>query len=81
MKKRVKTDVWNIASLETELNEAIMSSTLLIAPPFWLQAGTTITDIHLFVESHLTTIKHNNGNPVFASYFDRLVKFKNMITK
>lgn len=80
MKKKVKPDFWNIAALETELNEAITSSTLIIAP-FWLQAGTTITDIHLFVESHLTTVKHNNGNPVFATYFDRLVKFKNMISK
>lgn len=74
IKKRQKPDTWDVAELETAIRSANMPQA-----PVKLDQCTTIIDVPLFIESHLSTVKHNNGNPHFKPYFDRLVKFKNLM--
>jgi hypothetical protein len=76
MKKKVKPDVWGVAELEEQIKSCILPDA-----PFCLDQCTTITDIPLFIQATITTVRHNNGNPYFRPYFDRLEKFKNIITK
>ena len=40
----------------------------------------TITDLKKFVESHVATVKSNNGKPTFKPYYDRLVQVKNLLS-
>lgn len=40
----------------------------------------TITDLPGFLRSHLSTVKQNNGNPVFAPYLDRLRRVKALLS-
>jgi hypothetical protein len=44
-----------------------------------LEEAMTITNINQFIESHLETIKAQNGNSTYLPYFDRLNKFKEYI--
>lgn len=46
-----------------------------------LDQATTITDVPLFVRSHMATIKASNGRRSFKPYFDRLLLLKEIITK
>jgi hypothetical protein len=40
----------------------------------------TITDLKKFVESHVATVKSNNGKPTFKPYYDRLEQVKNLLS-
>ncbi len=44
-----------------------------------LNKGATITDLKKFVDSHLATVKANNGNRAFLPYLERLEKVKEVI--
>ena len=44
-----------------------------------LDSGTTITGISKFIESHLSTIKANNGIRTFLPYLERLQRVKLLI--
>lgn len=46
--------------------------------PIQLNEATTIQNSYLFIESHLATIKKNNGNRTFKPYLERLQAFKNL---
>lgn len=45
-----------------------------------LKNGQTILDVKKFIESHLETLKKNNGNIVFSPYLDRLRSLKTTLT-
>lgn len=65
---------WDIGELENYF------ATYEIPPaPLQLDRCTTITDIRLFISSHLATIKAHNGNPGYLPYYDRLVSFREKI--
>ena len=65
---------WNIGELENYF------APYEIPPaPLQLDRCTTITDIGLFISSHLATIKAHNGNPGYLPYYDRLVSFRKKI--
>jgi len=38
-----------------------------------------VLDVSKFINSHLATVKAQNGNPIYLSYLERLFKFKNYI--
>ncbi|MFM7358921.1 MAG: DUF6965 family protein [Sediminibacterium sp.] len=47
--------------------------------PIRLTAGVTITNLPKFIDSHLNTLKANNGNPTFIATLKRLVDLKNIM--
>ncbi len=48
--------------------------------PVRLNQCSVITDCSLFVESHLSVVKANNGNKTYSPYLDGLIEFKNILT-
>jgi hypothetical protein len=48
--------------------------------PIKLNLCSTITDCTLFIESHITTLKANNGKPYFLPYLHRLKVLKSILT-
>ena len=44
-----------------------------------LNDSSMITNVSLFVGTHLATVKANNGNKTFLPYLDRLQKLKKII--
>lgn len=48
--------------------------------PIRLNKCTVINDVSLFVDSHLATVKANNGNSTFLPYLDRLQILKQQLT-
>lgn len=49
------------------------------AQPIVLNQGTTITNIQLFIDSHLKAVKANSGNPTFQPYLERLIQLKSAL--
>ena len=70
--QRTYKDDWSteIAEIET-----LLSSIQLPKENVKLSAAETVTDVDAFVNSHLSMVKANNGNPVFRPYLERLIKF------
>jgi hypothetical protein len=66
-----KFEPWDISELET-----FFRNTTLPTGPIQLNPWTRITDPAKFVASELEFVKHNNGNPTFKPYLDRLIEFK-----
>jgi hypothetical protein len=52
--------------------ETYFAGIALPAEPIRLTAGVTITDLPKFIDSHLNTLKANNGNPTFIAALNRL---------
>lgn len=48
--------------------------------PVKLNNCSTITDCSLFIETHLATVKANNGKETFLPYLNRLQELKNILT-
>lgn len=63
----------------TEL-ESYFTSISIPTLPIKLNHYSTITDCPLFIESHLATIKANNGKRNFIPYLNRLQELKTLIT-
>jgi hypothetical protein len=64
----------DIAELET-----YFAGITLPTEPIRLTAGVTITDLPKFIDSHLNTLKANNGNPTYIATLNRLLQLKNII--
>lgn len=64
---------------EIELLETFFTGTRLHEAPVKLSPGVIITDVSKFIESHLTTLKHYNGNPTFKPFLHRLQVLKGII--
>jgi len=73
----IPNESWSIEinELETYFNSATLPTKLIE-----INQCTTVTDAPNFVRSHLTTIKHNNGNLTFLPYLQRLKAFKQILT-
>ncbi len=61
--------------------EAYFKNTTLPVDPVKLNRYTTITDCSLFIESHLTTVKANNGKRTFLPYLKQLQSFRAVCSK
>jgi hypothetical protein len=61
----------DIAELET-----FFAGIILPTEPIRLTAGETITNLPKFIDSHLNTIRANNGNPTFIATLKRLQAVK-----
>ena len=60
--------------------ENYFASIELPTQPIKLNRWSTITDCSLFIESHLATVKRNNGNSTFLPYLNRLQELKQVLT-
>jgi hypothetical protein len=49
--------------------------------PVNLNQWSRITDASLFITSHLSTVKANNGNATFLPYLNRLKEFKSIFSR
>ncbi|HAH58631.1 MAG TPA: hypothetical protein DCL86_10830 [Bacteroidales bacterium] len=70
-------DDWSKDIIELE---TYYKSIELPTQPIKLNQCTTIMDINLFIDGHLSTIKANNGKPHFLPYLDRLKEVKQILT-
>ncbi len=73
----LKPDNWeqNIQELENYFTE-----TTLPTQPLKLNRCSIITNCSLFIESHLTNVKANNGKQTFLPYLSRLQELKQVLT-
>ena len=60
--------------------ENYFASIELPTQPVKLNRCSTITDCSLFIESHFTTVKGNNGKRTFLPYLNRLQELKQVLT-
>jgi hypothetical protein len=60
--------------------EQYFSSAELPPQPVQLDGGLSITDIRLFIDSHLLIVKANNGKATFLPYLNRLFKLEQLLT-
>jgi hypothetical protein len=63
----------------TEL-ENYFSNIALPTQPVKLNRCSTITNCSLFIESHVATVKANNGKQTFLPYLNRLLELKQVFT-
>lgn len=63
----------------TELEHYFTGITLPIQPLI-LNSYSTITNVSLYIESHLTAVKANNGNRTFLPYLERLTELQKFLT-
>jgi len=61
--------------------ENYFGSTILPVVPVKLNEYSTITNIALFINSHLEAVKINNGKGTFLPYLNRLQELKQVLTK
>lgn len=69
---------WDRAITELEI---FFNTNPLPESKFNLVAGSTITDLGLFVKSHLSIVKAQNGKPVYLPYLERLQELKTLLTQ
>jgi hypothetical protein len=75
IKPPTKTD-WNNDIMELE---AYFKNTILPHGPIKLNHCSIITDVNNFIDTHLKTLKINNGKPTFEPYLNRLQQLKQLI--
>ena len=66
---------WDIEELEAFFHDAELPS-----EPIRLDACTVITNVSLFIESHLSYVKAHDGNDRYMPYLDRLRELKRVLT-
>jgi len=59
--------------------ETFFKSTKIPLTPIQLNQCSIIIDVSKFIKSHLSTVKAQNGNPIYLSYLERLFKLKDYI--
>ena len=72
-----KNERWDQDIMELE---HYFETAILPAVPVQLNQCSTITDVYLFVRSHLATVKANNSNRTFLPYVNRLQELKEIIS-
>lgn len=68
-----RTQNWDKEIIQLETSYSGLSS---LPSSVKLDPCTTITNLALFINSHLLTVISNNGNPSFLSYLNRLIELK-----
>ncbi|GAC1301425.1 MAG: hypothetical protein NVSMB24_04230 [Mucilaginibacter sp.] len=65
------TTLWDITELEADYKALQVPE-----QPIKINQYDKITNVKNFIDSHFEIIKHNNGNPVFIPYYQRLIELK-----
>jgi hypothetical protein len=66
---------WDIEDLELFFREAELPS-----EPIRMDECTVITDVSLFINSHLSYVRAQNGNDRYLPYLERLQELKKNLT-
>lgn len=66
--------------LEISDLETFFAGTILPHYPVQLTPHEKITNLPRFIESHLATVKANNGKPTFLPYLNRLILLKTILS-
>lgn len=69
------TKNWN---QEIDELENFFAGTVIPTKPIKLNDYSTITNCSIFIKSHLSIVKNNNGNPTFLPYLIRLHDLKRL---
>lgn len=81
--KETKTEVepTQATTWDTEIKdlETYFSNITIPLSPLKLYHNSIITDIPIFIESHINTVKTHNGNETFKPYLIRLNDLKNIL--
>jgi hypothetical protein len=72
-----KLESWN---QDIEELEKFFSVNKIPQDPVMLDEGVQITDVSLFIESHLAIVKGQNGKPRYLPYLDRLRELKRILS-
>lgn len=59
--------------------EEYFNSVMVPVGTFQVTPSLKITDLSVFIDSHLQTVKNYNGNKTFIPYMDRLISVKNFL--
>ena len=76
MGKTQKNDDW---SKEIDSLESYFKSIKLPEAIYDFQKAETILNVHKFIQTHLETLKFNNGNKTYINHLDRLRYLKQTI--
>jgi hypothetical protein len=78
----VKERLKNITE-EEDLNEIEHFFEIAILPmePIILDKCSTITDVPLFIKTHLSIVRAQKGNTRYQPYMDRLIQLKYIINQ
>lgn len=68
-------ELWNVEEIESYFKNIATKQQQVI-----LDKCGTITDLNTFIQSHLATVKTNNGNPTYLPYLERLQQVKNLFS-
>ena len=73
--KREQSEDWS-----DQIKELVsyFSNTSIPTNPIKLDVCSTITNTKLFIESHIATVRANNGNKTFLPYLNRLETLRAM---
>jgi hypothetical protein len=78
LKQQKKKEITNWDK-EIEEIESFFNGVVLPKENLFLNKATKITNVTLFVSSHLTMVKANNGNEIYKSYLKRLIFLKDIL--
>lgn len=67
-------ELWNVAEMEKYFEGVATPQRQIV-----IDKCGTIADLNLFVQSHLTIVKSNNGNPTFEPYLSRLIQLQKIL--
>lgn len=75
---------WNKTQAEDWTNQikslqSFFKNTVITQSNIKINAASTITDVRAFIDSHLQTVKFNNGNATFKPYLQRLISLQNFL--
>ncbi len=83
LKKNLKGESPKSENWDKEIKELedFFKTAILPAQPFQLNSFSRLIDVPLFIKSHLTIVKANNGNQIYFSFLERLQELKNLLIK
>jgi hypothetical protein len=68
-----------IIEYEIEQLERFFDKINFLSEPIKLDQCSTITDIPLFIQTHLSISKYQSKNRRYRPYFQRLIQFRNVV--
>lgn len=81
MARTALVSVDNDWTTQIEELELFFEGCILPTVPIKLNSASTIKDFPFFLDSHIHTLRNNNGNIAFLPFLERLLKVRELIEK
>lgn len=67
---------------DAEIQDLELFFLITLASPSSIKIGgvVVVSNHHVFVQSHMETVKAQNGNPTYRPYLDRLITLKKLMS-